>query len=69
MLYNLKNINFISKNMFYNTEMKKKWLFLAKYLHIQKKSRIFAYQFGIQAKSRIAKSKQWEGDTAKNKQI
>ena len=51
MLYNLKNINFISKNMFYNTEMKKKWFFLAKYLHIQKKSRIFAYQFGIQAKS------------------
>ena len=58
MLYNLKNINFISKNMFYNTEMKKKCFFLAKNLHIQKKSRIFANQFGIQAKFQISKSKQ-----------
>lgn len=55
--------------MFFNTKMQRNRFFLAKYLHIQKKSRIFAYQFGIQAKFQIAKSKQWEGDTAKNKQI
>ena len=69
MLYNLKNINFALKNMFFNTKMQRNRFFLAKNLHIQKKSRIFASQFGIQAKSRIAKSKQWEGDTAENKQI
>ena len=67
MLYNLKNINFALKNMFFNTKMQRNRFFLAKNLHIQKKSRIFANQFGIQAKSQIAKSKQSEGDTAKNK--
>ena len=51
MLYNLKNINFALKNMFFNTKMQENRYFFAKYLHIQKKSRTFAYQFGIQAKS------------------
>ena len=44
--------------MFFNTKMQENRFFLAKNLHIQKKSRIFASQFGIQAKSQIAKSKQ-----------
>ena len=44
--------------MFFNTKMQENRFFLAKNLHKKKKSRIFASQFGIQAKSRIAKSKQ-----------
>ena len=53
--------------MFFNTKMQKNRFFLAKNLHIQKKSRIFAHLFNKRDKIQIAKSKRKEGDTAEKR--